>query len=719
MNWILLALAFSCIDRKHGESGTVDSPAVDTDDSTVETGPDTQAETGILPGPVEHVVILVMDGARSDETIFDGTSSASGDLTEKILPNMRATLFPQGTLLRPAYSTGITETSEGHSQMITGVRLPQCNFPSDLGTGWFLHESPTLFEQFRSQWELAPDQAVLVANTPHLIPHVTSVWPGLGQEQAGTFVELEAGGADSLVLDMVLDKLEASDVRYLLANLHHIDWAGHNAKKSTDYPDAITAVDTDIIAVWDWIQSNEPYAGKTLLVVTADHGRHRIEGNDEDWRNHGDQCAGCRQVLMFLAGPGIKADTVVTDRIWMLEDLTATISHLTGVENPLGTGLVIEDALVAPPGVLGNLGDAWPWASRTSKAWQRYTGLPGALTQVLVDDQVLSSADATQAEAPRMVTDGTTAYACWREMTITPTTDQTYDDWSWTPRCSTRKGTGAWQDMAFPEDVVWPFFEPSMQVDEEGRLWLSYVWNPNGSGDTAVPAMVRLLRYTPGAGWEGNDAALGAREVAYPIYSTLALNGDVAFVSYTTSDYDLADVDKKYARYERHLDVHRVTWPTGAESTWERVLVTEVNDAGHGPASAEYARMEHPQLYVHTDGVVHLAAVAYGDSAGNTLIEYTSADGGDTWTGPTQLETTGKVLGYVAPRWSGPDELGWLLWLRKEGATVEVCRRYVTGDEATCEDTGSAWVQGLTAASGGATVSTLVDGAWEIQTLRF
>lgn len=707
MRWstLLLPLALSCNHPKE-ESGP----------STKESVPD--PETGPSLASVEHVVILVMDGARSDETIFDGISSASGDLGSKILPHMRSTLFPQGTLLRPAYSTGVTNTSEGHMQMLAGVRLPQCNFPSELGTGWFLPEAPTIYEQIRSQQGVSSDQVWLVANTPHLQPHIVSTWPGLGADYTGTYEAWPTAQDDDDVIDAVLEKLANHDVRFILGNLHRIDYSGHYARQPSDYTNAISSMDDRVIEVWDWIQSHEPYADRTLFVVTADHGRHRYADNNRDWRDHGDQCAGCRQVFLFLAGPGIKEDNVVAGRVWMLEDLHRTAAWLLGVESPLSTGLVIEDALEAPPTSLGTPGDVWPWASGGHLAWQRFTGQPGALSQVIVDDEVLSTPDATQAEAPRLASSPTTLFACWREILVTPTVDQVYLNWSWVPRCSARVGALPWRDLAFPEPMVWPFFEPALQVDQEERLWLAYVWNPEGTGDTDNPVQVRIARYAPDTGWEGNDRIKAALDVAYPIYPTMAVSGETAWVAYTTSDHDTEDEEKKYARYERHLEVRRVDWPTGGDPTWTRLLVTEVLDEGHGTAGALYARMEHPQLILQADGILRLAAVAYGDTVGNTLIQYSSADGGATWTGPDRLDTSGQVVGYVPPRWSDSDEPGWLTWLRKAGDTVEVCRKHVDADPISCVDTGFAWVQGLAPVAGGARVSGLADGEWGIREIE-
>lgn len=726
MTWLLLLALAACPRKDPVETG--DSPH-DTGDTPVDTSPDTDTDTdsGIPDGPVKHVVILVTDGARSDETIFDGESNASGGPTADIMPYMRAKLWPQGTLLRPGYATGVTETAEGHVSILTGSHLPQSNMPSDFGAGWFRPEAPTLYEAVRSAEGLPQEQVGLVANTEHLQGHTSSVFPGLGEAMGAAYTflskaDMEGGGDaskpaddDAIVWETIQEQMTATEVRFVLGNLHEIDRSGHT-RSGAVYVDRISEADEGIVDFWEWVQATEPYKDTTLLVVASDHGRHRWEGEEEDWKEHGDQCAGCRQVQVFLVGPGIKAGEVITSETFTLDDLSRTVAHLMGVDLPYASGMIIAPALTDPPGNPGRTGDVWPSVAGDLSAWQSFTDDPFNQSQVFADGELLSTMAAIHAEHPVAASDGSTDVVCWNQLVLTRDTDYSYETWDWRPECWTRTGGGAWTDTHLDETtgLVWPFFDPALAIDASGRLWLAYMDNPKGSGDASVEVSARVLRYTPGTGWEGIDA--GFDDVSYPIYPTLLVDGDRALLSYTTSHTGTTDEEKKYVRYERHLDVLSVDWPEGGSPSFSRVFSPEVNDIDHGDPSIPYARYEHPQL-TEVDGTVHLATVAYGDTVGNTIVTWRSEDGGATWTDPVAVDPTGMVIGLTPPRWS---TTGHLYWARKAGADAEICRIYAGDTTPECKPSGGAEVQGLAATATGvkAAVGTPA-GTWTLTDLVF
>lgn len=708
--WILLA--FSCNgDPKEDSSGGTGiedtSEALDTAD----------------PGPawasVGYAAILVIDGARTDETIFDGTSSATGGDTEEIIPDFREMFFPEGALLRPGFATGVTQTSEGHAEMVTGVRVPQCNMPSDDGAGYYRPELPTLYEMVRKEYGATEDQVDLVANTPHLQGHTWGVSP-LGGESLGspyTYITDEMsreggdpdqpGEDDTVVMEYVLSQFEEHETRFLLANLHQIDRAGHNSPGDV-YAGTITASQDPIMAFWEWIQTTEPYADNTLLVVTADHGRHRWEDTQQDWKDHGDQCAGCRQIPVFFIGPGIRRDEVITTATYTIEDMARTVAWMLGLEMPFGTGMIVREALSNPPDTTGREGEVWVARDGDLTAWQAWTDDPYNQSQIVVDGEILSDVDAIHAEAPRVLDTGDHQFVCWREL-ILGEGDYVYEDWDWLGQCRHRDPDGEWEDMAFPVEPVWPFWEPSLAVDDGGRFWITFVDNPNASGDTDSGTEVRVLRWTEGRGWEGEN--YGNDHVAYPIYPTMTfLDGNV-FLAFTTSTYTTDDAEKKYVRYTRHIEVNKVEWGESTPS-WSVPLALEVNDMGTGDdPDNPFARMTHPAITA-VDGVLHLAFVGYGDEPGSTIGYVTSTDGGQTWTEPATWDDSGRVFGYVGPRWT---EDGTLYWTRyDEDESAEVCHRSPEDTEPTCTDPGGDHVQGLAPTSEGVSVSVYQgDQRWE------
>ena len=63
-------------------------------------------------------------------------------------------------------------------------------------------------------------------------------------------------------------------------------------------------VDQWIEDIWNYIQSDPFYKGKTALFITTDHGRGDIK--KEEWTSHYDGIADSYQIWFAAMGPGIK-----------------------------------------------------------------------------------------------------------------------------------------------------------------------------------------------------------------------------------------------------------------------------------------------------------------------------------------------------------------------------------------------------------------------------
>ncbi|MDP6935676.1 MAG: sulfatase-like hydrolase/transferase, partial [Myxococcota bacterium] len=351
--------------------------------------------------------------------------------------------------------------------------------------------------------------------------------------------------------------------RLVVANLHDMDRAGHYGGP-TAYPEDVQVVDEPIAQFWEWIQSSETYADRTVLVLVSDHGRHRWD-EDEDWRNHGDQCAGCREIPMFMAGPGIRTDTTVTEP-YTLVDVGRTVAWLLGVELPYSTGRLMCDVLTDDPD--GNpTGQVHPAMSGSLYATQQWAIDDGTVTQVVIDGEVLSSELALHAEAPVLLSTEDHEFACWRELVLGT---GTLEDWAWQGECRHREPGGAWTDLEFPDDAVWPFWKPSLEMDDGGRLWVAYVDNQNGGTSSGQDVAVRVLRWTSSRGWEG--AEYGNDTVYYPTSLSMKLVEDGALIAFARSSGTVR------GRYTRHVEVNHVTWTSAQQPTWARALITQTLD---------------------------------------------------------------------------------------------------------------------------------------------
>jgi len=667
---------------------------------------------------VGTVVVLVTDGARIDETFGDLESSVSGEATEEFWPTIREQLLPQGALFFPGYTTGVTITAEGHASMLTGARIPQANFPSDEGPGMYRPELPTHFEGVRGDGS-GQSAAALVVNTVHLGGHTWSLMPGQGEELGGTFTFLTQGedsdqplGEDSGVIEGVQAHLDANDdTRFVIANLHQMDRSGHFNDNPLAYTGNVKQVDEPIVAFWDWLQADERYADDTVLVVVADHGRHRWQDDATDYQNHGDQCVGCRQIPMFMVGPGLRKDAVILEP-YNLEDLGHTIGWLLGHDMPWADGQLMCEALVNPPLANGRTGYWEPSIDGGLEAWQSLGALPSAKSAVVANDEQLSNREAVHAEAPVAWTDGEREVVCFRELHIqSEATFDTIDDWEWQGRCLSRaSASAAWEDIAFPDDSVSPYWHPALATAADGALMVAYADNPTGNWE-AVDQDLRLLRWTPADGWTGADQ--GVSTIAHPLDPSLALIGDEAYVAVATSADPTDDPDaKKAGRFTRQVAVWQVS---GTENqTWTELLRPATSTE---EASAPYSRMERPVLLAR-GGQLNLAWVAY-DTDGASRIAWSRGtedeEGGWAWTEPEELDKSGLVVGFQRPVWH---EGGTLAWARLSEGRVVICTS-TDGDAPVCQDTTATAVRGLAWAGASELVAALRDasGTWRLTTV--
>lgn len=239
--------------------------------------------------------------------------------------------------------------------------------------------NPMHHELLRSQRDLAKDQTPIVSGKPHLAATVVhSSHPAYGEPfEADTILvrtqesDLCPGnlnyfqGPDSLIVRAAIEHLDSADVKWMGLNLSEFDRMTHDIGFDCCEGDTIcflahaeqiyqTAERLIIDTLWGHIESTPTYAGKTLLVITTDHGRH------DDWilegyKNHGHgwlpdstdcevACNGCRDIWAIFIGPGIQSGRIANGTYWN-EDIAPTVRYLMGFSNPYEIGTPIWEVL--------------------------------------------------------------------------------------------------------------------------------------------------------------------------------------------------------------------------------------------------------------------------------------------------------------------------------------------------------------------------------------
>ncbi len=723
--WSCVSVCSRMIDPPQGaDSDALPDPCADGCDTSGTSGDTGDSGTGggVGPGTVEHVVVLVLDGVRLDETFGSGDSNAAGVATDTLWAPVKDTLLPDATLVLPGNAIGFTGTTGGLGDLLTGGRTREADLPIVAGVGSYRPDRPTLFETVSG--------AQLVANGDAPAALAESVYPGAsGASYAFLSDPADADAPspdDTDVIDAV--KAAAAESPLVVGVLQAVDRTAHGSAGAGAYAEASENLAQPIADLWTWIQSDASGLKDTvLLVVVADHGRHRwgdefdarnVDGILWDYADHGDQCGGCRGVPMLLAGPGVHRGATV-ERKYTLEDLAATLAFALGVELPYADGVVIREAFGDASAAADRDGMARVERHGEHQAEQRWTGSSVARSGIVVDgQQLVQEADGIfLAEDPVVFADSTGAVlACWREVEVGLAAAEI--DWPWTPAC--QRYDGSWTKVGFVDAQVAPDWHPAL-AEHAGVVTAAYAKEARLHDDRPRGGGIALAKLEGGA-W----SAITDLDLVVPGTPALHSTGERLLLAVAHSDSSL-DGSLDAARYTRHVSVfdaqngtelyRTATEPCpAAAACTDRTPTTD--DGG-----LDWARMESPALGPVGEGL-GLAWLSLGDDV-STVHLATGSPSGAEWTTPLRLDSSGKVLPAVAPVIAD----GVVYWARIGSAgTAEVCRYSpaVATDTGLveglsgCADTGSSALRDLAAGGGEVLAVAKAAGAeWKTVTLSF
>jgi hypothetical protein len=279
--------------------------------------------------PQQHVMLVVIDGARYTETL--------GDPLGRHVPRM-AELARTGCAPGPILNTGDTVTIAGMSVIHTGAWDA---WIEDAGTGEVYQAVPTHWEYFRKQAGMDESQAFYI-----LEDYGEGVWkpsrdPDYGEAFWPTIVA--RGDTDQEVFENARMVLEQVQPAFAVVYLAAVDGAGHSGDWG-EYTAALEAADAIVGHIWDLLQASPFYAGSTTLIVTSDHGRHDDAHGGFD--GHGDGCDGCRQVAFLAVGPQVDHACPPAYPPRTLADITPTIGRILGTSAEKSEGVVMEEIFI-------------------------------------------------------------------------------------------------------------------------------------------------------------------------------------------------------------------------------------------------------------------------------------------------------------------------------------------------------------------------------------
>ena len=590
------------------------------------------------------VIVVIVDGVRVEESLSTEVSELSGLTGREHWPGIWGELAPQGTALTKVRNQGTTVTAPAHATLFSGARIPLGNMAVDEGVGLYRPERPTIVEEARRQLDLDADEVVVLANQSLISPMTYSTMPGYGEDQGATWFHVVSSPGserpapeDSQVFSTLDRLMESSEPRLVVANLKAVDRTGHYGDTEAEYLDSVYAVDGPLVTLWNRIQGDPTYADNTVLIITSDHGRHRMgePGEDQYWRNHGTASEGDRQVPMILLGPGVEVG-VEDDTPYALSDLGPTVAALLEIDMPWAEGVPMNAALVEE--VEGRRGVGQIAAVGGQALDTVYSEDPARRSAIRWRSEQVSTEQAWAAEAPVLVADGEVVYGCWRELV------QDADHSPWVPRCVRFDGDSV-EDLGAPVAEVNAHWRPDIRMSEAG-LALSFIDNPDDIAQPGVdgevgPVWARLVDDA----WElGRDPEPALR---YPTDAVTvdALQRQVtAFVASTYSND---------SRGDRRVYVQLSAWEDEGFSVESP---EQVDLSAVAPTEGDW-RVERPALRVEGD-LVQLLVVGVTEDD-RLLIQIDSPDGGLSWNAANVVVSDPTIPLHLGPLWAG-DEPAWV-----------------------------------------------------------
>ncbi len=319
----------------------------------------------------DHVILITLDGVRWQE-VFGGADRDlmnNADFTpdkrnvkarfkaenreearKKLMPWLWSVLAEQGQIYGNRHEGNKMNcvnrywfSYPGYNEILTGFSDPWINSNSKK-----YNPNKTILEWFNEQPEFNGQVAAFASWDvfPYIINDIRSEIPiNAGFQKADdTFLT-----SNELFLNDLLDqvsgpwssvRLDAFTHRYMMEYLKkkhprlvyisygETDDYAHEGKYD-QYLNSIHQTDTWIQELWQYLQTDPFYAGKTALIITTDHGRgyQKIK----DWKNHGILHKGSGEIWLAAIGANIKAKGEIKNPQQLFQNQIAkTLAHLMG-----------------------------------------------------------------------------------------------------------------------------------------------------------------------------------------------------------------------------------------------------------------------------------------------------------------------------------------------------------------------------------------------------
>ena len=267
------------------------------------------------------------NGIRSPEQLrSDYWRAKPEDRRSALMPFFWDSLVPRGVLLGNPKRGSLVSlanpyrfSAPGYQEILTGRHQPDVtsNAPVRYGHRTILElvreglglrrEEVALFGSWANfAFYGASDSAAVLLNAgfdtlPAALssPEISE----LGRLQLRALPSWDKARLDAFSGALALEYLRIHHPRLIYVAFNDTDDFSHS-RRYDRVLDALHATDSFLRELWNTLETDPAYRGRTTLIVTTDHGRGR---RPEDWDDHGREVVGAEEIWVLLVGAGIPA----------------------------------------------------------------------------------------------------------------------------------------------------------------------------------------------------------------------------------------------------------------------------------------------------------------------------------------------------------------------------------------------------------------------------
>jgi len=266
---------------------------------------------------IDRVIIIVIDGVRNSDINSDSLLYYNKGYQE---------LKTKGISFTNYLNAGTTNTQNGMSNILTGHQETLTN------NGAEMSDFPNIFHFYLAKFNLSNDKTWIITSKDKLetLKNTTDV-----TYSSALFAKTSCGinglgtgyREDSITYQIALSTLKTSQPNLAFITFKEPDYSGHSGNWE-NYKKGLKNSITYTQNLINYIQSDAYYQGRTLILVTNDHGRH-LDGVADGFISHGDDCYGCRHITLLAISPNITPNTSDMT-LYSHDNIAPTIARILG-----------------------------------------------------------------------------------------------------------------------------------------------------------------------------------------------------------------------------------------------------------------------------------------------------------------------------------------------------------------------------------------------------